>query len=99
MAMKKSMPKDVKGGASSAKKEMAKPAGKPRVEEMGPKGVIREVKDEERRWKAESALSDMERAEKHKSDPKLMKDVEAMRQKRMADLSRIKCETSPKTRY
>ena len=37
----------------------------------------------ERKWRAESALEDIERAEKHKRDKSLMKDVKACAQERM----------------
>ena len=44
-------PKDVKGGASSDK-EVGKKA-KVKVEEMGPKGVVREVKADAKKLKKE----------------------------------------------
>lgn len=37
----------------------------------------------ERKWKAESALSDIERAEGHKRDKSLMKDVKACAKEKM----------------
>lgn len=57
------------------------------------------VSDDEKRWRAESALSDLERAEKHRSDPELMRDVDDMRREKMANLSKInvKVESAPKT--
>lgn len=57
------------------------------------------VKDDEARWRAESALGDMERAEKHKEDPDLMRDVDELRQEKMRSLSKIniKVESAPKT--
>ena len=42
-------PKDVKGGASSDK-EVGKKA-KVKVEEMGPKGIVREVKADDKKFK------------------------------------------------
>lgn len=44
---------------------------------------------EERRWKAEDALRDIERAEKHKSDKLLMKDVKACAKEKMKALSKV----------
>ena len=44
-------PKDVKGGASSDK-EVGKKA-KVKVEELSPKGVVREVKSDSRKFKKE----------------------------------------------
>ncbi len=43
------------------------------------------AKDEarERRYRAESALSDIERAEKHKGDKELMKDVRSCAREKM----------------
>ena len=46
-----SKPKDVKGGASSDK-EVGKKA-RVKVEEMGPKGIVREVKADSRKFKKE----------------------------------------------
>lgn len=55
------------------------------------------VMPDERKWRAEDALRDLERAQKHKSDPGLMKEVEKMRQQKMRDLANIKVEVSEKT--
>ena len=43
----------------------------------------------ERRYKAESALGDIERAEKHKSDKSLMKDVKKVAKEKMKCLGKI----------
>lgn len=52
---------------------------------------------EERKWKTEDALRDIERAERHKSDPTLMKDVQALARDKMRDLAKITVQTAPKT--
>ena len=44
---------------------------------------------QERKWRAESALQDIERAEKHRSDKSLMKDVKACAKERMKTMSKI----------
>lgn len=54
-------------------------------------------REEERKWRAEDALRDIERASKHQSDPGLMRDVEKCRQDKMRDLANIKVEIAPKT--
>lgn len=48
-------------------------------------GIEMTAKDEarERRYRAEDALRDIERAEKHKSDKDLMKDVKACAREKM----------------
>ncbi len=44
---------------------------------------------EERKWRAEDALRDIERAEKHKADKSLMKDVKACAKEKMKALSKV----------
>lgn len=48
-----------------------------------------EDKAREMRYHAESALSDIERAEKHKSDKLLMKHVSKLAQEKVANLKKI----------
>jgi len=43
----------------------------------------------ERKYRAEDALRDIERAEKHKRDAALMKDVKALAQDKVASLKKI----------
>ncbi len=43
----------------------------------------------ERRWKAEEACRDIERAEKHKMDKGLMKDVKAVAREKIKGLGKI----------
>lgn len=43
----------------------------------------------ERRWKAESALNDIERAEGHKRDKSLMKDIKALASEKMENLKKV----------
>jgi hypothetical protein len=50
---------------------------------------------EQTKWRAEDALRDLTRAEEHRADPKLMKEVEKMRKEKMKALASIKCEVSP----
>lgn len=45
--------------------------------------------DRERRYRAENALSDIERAEKHKSDKNLMSDVKTLAKEKVADLKKF----------
>ena len=45
--------------------------------------------DRERKWKAEDALRDIERAEGHKRDKALMKDVKACAKEKIASLSKV----------
>lgn len=52
---------------------------------------------EQTKWRAEDALRDLTRAEAHRADAKLMKEVEKVRKEKMKALASIKCETSPKT--
>lgn len=88
-------PKDVKGGASDAKKVMKKG---PKVETKEPSPKAKEKADlaDERKWKAESALDTLTRAEEHKQDKALMRDVESVRSDKMRALANVKCETAPK---
>lgn len=53
---------------------------------------------EQTKWRAEDALRDLTRAEEHRGDAKLMKEVEKMRKEKMKALAAIKCETSEMTR-
>lgn len=45
---------------------------------------------ENNKWRAEDALRDIERAETHKSDKALMKDVKVLAKQKMKSLSKIK---------
>jgi len=45
--------------------------------------------DRERRYRAEDALRDIERAEGHKRDSKLMGDVKQLAQEKMSSLKKI----------
>jgi hypothetical protein len=46
--------------------------------------------DQQRRWKAEDACRDIERAEGHKRDKALMADVKQVAQEKIDSLKRIK---------
>lgn len=48
-------------------------------------------------WRAKDALSTMMRAEEHKRDPDLMREVEKHRKQRMKELASIEVAVSPKT--
>lgn len=48
-----------------------------------------EDKARERRYRAEDALRDLERAEGHKKDKSLMKDVKSMAKEKMAAMKKI----------
>ncbi len=50
--------------------------------------------DDERRYKAEDAHRTIMRAEEHKSDPDLMKDVKKIHEQRQKELARVKIEVS-----
>ena len=43
----------------------------------------------ERKYRAESALSDLERAEKHRADKSLMKDVKSLAKERMEHMKKL----------
>ena len=94
--MAKEYPKAGKAKEAAGGKKAEKPKGKVRVTERTPKGEEREVKDDEKRWKAESALGDFERAEGHKSDPELMGHVGRVRDERVKKLANIKVDCAPK---
>lgn len=49
----------------------------------------KEMLDRERRYKAEDALRDIERAEGHKRDSKLMADVKDMAKEKMESLKKV----------
>jgi hypothetical protein len=51
--------------------------------------LSREDAEHERRWKAEAALEDIQRAEKHKTDKALMKDVKACAKEKMKHMSKV----------
>ena len=55
----------------------------------GPDRISVSEQKERRRYIAEDALRDIERAEKHKRDASLMKDVKAMAKEKMASLKKI----------
>lgn len=44
---------------------------------------------EQRRWRAENALCDIERAEGHKRDTKLMSDVKRVAAEKMENLKKV----------
>ena len=46
-------------------------------------------KERQRMWKAEDALRDIERADRHRNDKTLMKDVSKLAQERIATLKKI----------
>lgn len=88
-------PKDVKHGASSVKPK-AKDAPKVKKSEPTPAGKVKEDLDDERKWKAESALETLARAEEHKRDKDLMRDVKSVRDRKVRDLANVTVETAPK---
>jgi len=49
----------------------------------------KESMERERKWKAEDALRDIERAEQHKCDKALMKDVKKLAIEKMNSLKKI----------
>lgn len=49
-----------------------------------------EESSRERKWKAEDALRDIERAETHKQDKALMKDVKCLAREKIKSLGNIK---------
>jgi len=49
----------------------------------------REYEAQERRYRAERACEDIERAEKHKADKGLMKDVKTVARERMKALGKV----------
>jgi len=51
------------------------------------------VNSDEEKWRVESAMSTLERAEEHKKDPDLMRKVQAAAQERAKNLSKIRVET------
>jgi len=48
-----------------------------------------EDKERERKWKAEDALRDIERAEGHKKDKELMRDVKTVAREKAKTMSKI----------
>jgi len=70
-----------------AKSDVASPTAAPK----------RSMSQDERKWRAEDALRDLERAQKHQSDPDLMADVAKCRDEKMRGLAKIKVEVAPKT--
>ena len=55
------------------------------------------MRDREREWKVRDGLDTLQRAEEIKRDPKLMREIEDCRQKKMADLANIKVTVAPNT--
>ena len=51
--------------------------------------IAKEDEAERRKYRAESALHDIERAEKHRSDKALMKDVKACAKEKMKALAKV----------
>ena len=49
----------------------------------------KEDQDRERRWKAEDGLRTLQSADKVKSDPRLMKDVQALAKEQMGTLAKV----------
>jgi hypothetical protein len=78
---------------------MAKKAGLPIKKAEGKPVPVKIVHDEatepmrdearERKWKAEDALRDIERAEGHKRDRSLMKDVKSLAKEKVKSLNKI----------
>ena len=93
--------KDPKGEGKDWAKDDAKKAGMPKpkkgpkVEALNTKDVPVEIKDSDRRWKAEDAHRDFERVAEHKQNPQLMNDVrkharsQAKIAKRIANMEKI----------
>jgi len=92
--------KDPKGEGKDWAKDDAKKAGMPKpkkgpkVEALNTKGVPVEIKDSDRRWKAEDAHRDFERVAEHKQNPQLMKDVETVHAKKAKAFADVKVEVS-----
>lgn len=59
---------------------VAMPVQSPKVESAA---------DEARKWKTEDALRDIERAEAHKRDKSLMRDVKKLAKEKMNNLNKI----------
>ena len=55
----------------------------------GPDRISVREQKERRRYMAEDALRDIERAEKHKRDKNLMRDVKTVAKEKMASLKKI----------
>ena len=77
---------------------MAKKAGLPvaKNKQPVPVKIVTDVPDtirsddaRERKWKAEDALRDIERAEGHKKDKSLMGDVKKLAKEKMSSLKKI----------
>lgn len=60
----------------------------PAMTDAAPK-MPSDMEEKERRYRAEDALRDIERAEKHKMDKALMKDVKKCAKDKMKALSKI----------
>ena len=56
---------------------------------MAAVGISAKAAADERKWKAQSALETIERAESHKNDKALMKDVTALAKEKMSTLKKI----------
>jgi hypothetical protein len=54
-----------------------------------PAGMTAKMAESERRYRAEEALRDIERAEKHKMDKSLMSDVKKMAKEKVKALGKI----------
>lgn len=50
---------------------------------------VESISSEQIKWRAEDALRDIERAEKHKSDPKLMSEVKKLAKQKVNNLKKI----------
>lgn len=59
--------------------------------------VVETATESDRNWRAEDALGTLTRAEEIRRDSKLMTEVEKARKEKIAELSRVKVEVSPKT--
>lgn len=73
-----------RGKMPTMKLPVAKSSTSPPVSNIAPGSV-----DNDMRWRAEDALRDIERAEKHKSDSQLMKHVGKLAEEKMTALKKI----------
>lgn len=52
-------------------------------------GKKKNAMDEDRRWKVEDAMRNLEMAEKHKADPDMMKDVKKMAKEKIEKMKKV----------
>ena len=74
---------------TSNKLPVAKAGGPVSIDRPAPYKPSKQELDRERRYRAEDALRDIERAEGHKRDSKLMGDVKQLAQEKMSSLKKI----------